>query len=166
MFYFIPGLTPLMMCCCNDLIQCADLLLKYDADVNVRDRKSGRTALFHAAENHNCKRIPSQILSKHVSEFFMFLVEMVQLLLNYNADTKIKNFFGTSPHDAMYEVDEIPEQIKSAILGKSSKRKNVEEPKILKVRRVEDNMKQLKTYARFKKIDSYEFPANFETKAK
>lgn len=96
----------------------------------------------------------------------MFLVEMVQLLLNYNADTKIKNFFGTSPHDAMYEVDEIPEQIKSAILGKSSKRKNVEEPKILKVRRVEDNMKQLKTYARFKKIDSYEFPANFETKAK
>lgn len=91
---------------------------------------------------------------------------MVQLLLNYNADTKIKNFFGTSPHDAMYEVDEIPENIKSAILGKSCKRKNMEEPKVLKLRRVEENTKQLKTYARFKKIEGYELPANFATKAK
>lgn len=140
------GLTPLMMCCCNDLVQCADLLLKYDADVNVRDRKSGRTALFHAAENYNFK--------------------MVQLLLNYNADTKIKNFFGTSPHDAMYEVDEIPENIKSAILGKTSKRKAMEEPKVLKIRKVEENTNKLKTYARFKKIDNYEVPYSFPAKAK
>ncbi|XP_018569985.1 uncharacterized protein LOC108909987 [Anoplophora glabripennis] len=139
------GLTPLMMCCCNNLVQCADLLLKYDADVNVKDRKSGRTALFHAAESHN--------------------FEMVQLLLNYNANTKIKNFFGTSPHDAMYEVDEIPENIKSAILGKTSKRKSAEEPKTFKIRKIDDGTNKLKTYARFKKIGDYEIPC-FAAKAK
>lgn len=91
---------------------------------------------------------------------------MVQLLLNYNADTKIKNFFGTSPHDAMYEVDEIPENIKSAILGKTSKRKAAEEPKVLKIRKVEENANKLKTYARFKKIDNYEVPYGFPAKTK
>ncbi|KAJ8917354.1 hypothetical protein NQ315_002376 [Exocentrus adspersus] len=147
------GLTPLMICCCYNLLQCADLFIKYDADVNVRDRKSGRTALFHAAENYN--------------------FEMVKLLLNNNADTKIKNFFGTSPHDAMYEVDDVPDCIKNAILGKSSKRKNVEEVKpVNKVRRTDETtirirmgegISKLKTYARPRKIESCELRTFFPT---
>lgn len=78
---------------------------------------------------------------------------MVQLLLSHNADTKIKNFFGTSPHDAMYEIEDMSDAIKSAILGKTGKRKIVDDPKPIKIRRVEESMKKLKTYARLKKIE-------------
>ncbi|KAJ8930059.1 hypothetical protein NQ314_017188 [Rhamnusium bicolor] len=137
--YNAEGLTPLMICCINQFQECANLLLHYDADVNVRDRKSGRTALFHAAENHN--------------------YEIVQLLLSYRADTKLKNFFGTSPHDAMYEIDEIPEPIKLMILGRAIKRKVAEEPKIIKIRKPVLK-KQLKTYARYKKINVFQLKAS------
>lgn len=80
---------------------------------------------------------------------------MVELLLNYNADTKIKNFFGTSAHDAMYEIEEIPTKIKNLILGKTLKRKTTEDTRgMAKPRRHEDMKKMcLKTYARFEKID-------------
>lgn len=48
---------------------------------------------------------------------------MVDLLLFYKANTKLKNFFGTSPHDAVHELNEIPPKIKNLILKRSGKRK-------------------------------------------
>lgn len=42
--------------------------------------------------------------------------------MEHKADTKIRNFFGTSPHDAMFEVDEIPMKIKYCILGRDHQR--------------------------------------------
>ncbi|KAG5900302.1 hypothetical protein JTB14_000828 [Gonioctena quinquepunctata] len=107
------GLTPLMMCCLNGHHQCANLLVSSGADLNIRNRGSGKTALFYAAECHD--------------------LEMVQLLLNHQADTRIRNFFGTSPHDAMYEIDDIPDEIKSMILGKNNKRKASDEPRSFKL---------------------------------
>ncbi|KAJ8985213.1 hypothetical protein NQ317_018242 [Molorchus minor] len=141
------GLTPLMVCCCNKLHQCAELLLDNGADINCRDGKSGRTALFHAAENQD--------------------LEMVLLLLSYGADTKVKNFFGTSPHDAMYEI-EISDDIRYAILGKSVKRKVVEESwqrakAAKKKRKIIQEPRPLKTYARLKKIDDHKFSTNVTT---
>lgn len=79
---------------------------------------------------------------------------MVQLLLSHNADTKIKNFFGTSAHDAMYEVEEIPTGIKNLILRKALKRKNTEDTRgMAKFKRHEDIKKVcIKTYARYEKV--------------
>lgn len=79
---------------------------------------------------------------------------MVELLLNHNADTKVKNFFGTSAHDAMYEIDEIPSTIKNLILGRTLKRKNTEDTRgMAKLKKHDENKKMgLKTYARFEKI--------------
>ncbi|XP_044763588.1 uncharacterized protein LOC123320356 [Coccinella septempunctata] len=96
------GLTPLMMCAFHvDRIDMAEQLLKKDALLNLKDLKSGRTAIFHAAESHNAP--------------------MVLLLLDYGADTKIRNFFGTSVHDAMFELDDMPKEIKYPILGRDLK---------------------------------------------
>lgn len=79
---------------------------------------------------------------------------LVELLLTYNADTKIKNFFGTSAHDAMYEIDEIPPKIKNIILGRTLKRKNTEDTRGMAKPKRPDDMKKmcLKTYARYEKI--------------
>ncbi|XP_045467066.1 uncharacterized protein LOC123675663 [Harmonia axyridis] len=96
------GLTPLMMCAFhNDRIDMAEQFLKKNAQMNLKDLKSGRTAIFHAAESHNAS--------------------MVSLLLDYGADTKIRNFFGTSVHDAMFELDDMPKEIKYPILGRDLK---------------------------------------------
>ncbi|KAG5900301.1 hypothetical protein JTB14_000827 [Gonioctena quinquepunctata] len=141
------GLTPLMMCCLNGQHQCATLLVSSGAEINIRDQISGRTALFHAAESHD--------------------LEMVQLLLNHLADTRIKNFFGTSPHDAMYEIEDIPDQIKSMILGKNNKRKAAEEPRSFKLRKEDTrNNHSLKTYARFQKINTMEMGKKLLTSVK
>ncbi|KAK9874383.1 hypothetical protein WA026_002730 [Henosepilachna vigintioctopunctata] len=96
------GLTPLMLCAFDvDRIDMAENLLKMGAQPNLRDLKSGRTVLFHGAENHN--------------------TPIVSLLLDYSADTKIRNFFGTSIHDAVFELDDIPNEIKYPILGRDIK---------------------------------------------
>lgn len=125
------GLTPLMMCCLNGYHDCAEILLESEANPNVKDQISGKTALFHAAERQD--------------------VDMVEMLLQFNACTKVKNFFGTSPHDAMYEIEDMPEQIKFMILGKN-KRKTVDDPRPSKYKKTELNKVGLKTYARLEKI--------------
>nr|XP_023011614.1 uncharacterized protein LOC111501919 [Leptinotarsa decemlineata] len=142
------GLTSLMICCLNGQDQCAKLLLEYKADINVRDQISGRTALFHAAECHDS--------------------EMVQLLLRHHADTKLKNFFGTSPHDAMYEIDDIPDQIKSMILSKNNKRKVFDDPRPLKIRKEEtiNSKTNLRTYAKLQKIGQTELGKKLLTSVK
>jgi ankyrin repeat protein len=96
------GFTPLILACLNQSYDDAKLLLLHGADPNVRDMKSGRTALFHAAECHD--------------------VDLVELLMQNKADTKLRNFFGTSPHDAMFELDEMPLKIKFCILGREHQR--------------------------------------------
>ncbi|XP_966599.3 uncharacterized protein LOC655576 [Tribolium castaneum] len=96
------GFTPLILASLAQSYQSAELLLLHGADPNIKDMKSGRTALFHAAECHD--------------------VDLVELLIRHGADTKIRNFFGTSPHDAMFEVEEIPMKIKYCILGKDHQR--------------------------------------------
>ncbi|CAG9861345.1 unnamed protein product [Phyllotreta striolata] len=137
------GLTPLMLCCLNRNYDCAEVLLEASADPNVKDQISGKTPLFHAVE--------------------LFDVGMVELLLQFSACTKIKNFFGTSPHDAVYEIEDIPDTIKYLILKKTSKRKAPDEPgrrsqkapvQLLEKKKV----KVLRTYARFERIS----PANFK----
>lgn len=82
---------------------------------------------------------------------------MVELLLQFNACTKIKNFFGTSPHDAMYEIDDMPDAIKFIILGRTNKRKAVLDEynipsKFSRKSEKAKNRKVLKTYARLEKI--------------
>ena len=47
------GFTPLILACLNKSYDDAKLLLQSGADPNVKDMKSGRTALFHAAECHD-----------------------------------------------------------------------------------------------------------------
>lgn len=47
------GLTPLMICSCNKKVNMAKMLLENHVDPNMRDQKSGRTALFHAVEAHD-----------------------------------------------------------------------------------------------------------------
>nr|CAH7747740.1 unnamed protein product [Callosobruchus chinensis] len=96
------GITPLIMCCIGGEYSCADLLLQHGADPNVKDGNSGRTALFHAVETEN--------------------EELVELLMKYGADTKEKNFFGTSPHDAMFEI-EVSETMRKLILCKTSRKR-------------------------------------------
>ncbi|XP_063926962.1 B-cell lymphoma 3 protein homolog [Zophobas morio] len=96
------GFTPLILACLNKSYDDAKLLLQSGADPNVKDMKSGRTALFHAAECHD--------------------VNLVELLMQHGADTKIRNFFGTSPHDAMFELDDMPLKIKFCILGRDHQR--------------------------------------------
>lgn len=62
-----------------------DILLKNGADPNLRDEKSGRTALFHAVE---------------VNSNFV-----INLLLKYRADPRIRNFFGLTVLDAAKDLD-------------------------------------------------------------
>lgn len=53
LFYFLIGFTPLMLCVSKDQFEMAEILLKYGGDPNIKDQKSGRTALFHAVESNN-----------------------------------------------------------------------------------------------------------------
>lgn len=97
---------------------------------------------------------------------------MVKLLLKYNANTKIKNFFGTSPHDAMYEVEDMDETIRILILGRSMKRKFPEDKSVNKARKKEDIDLKLKeekkvgfrTYARLEKITNVKVLENLSNK--
>ncbi|XP_060533366.1 uncharacterized protein LOC132706198 [Cylas formicarius] len=127
------GLTPLMICCLSGWTDGVKTFLRHRAKVNLRDQKSGRTALFHASEIHSA--------------------EIVRLLLQNGADPKVKNFFGTSPHDAMYELDTIPTEIKNLIFSKTKKRSSEAE---LNPARTSKAAKLLKTYPMFKKIDKPE----------
>ncbi|CAH0548692.1 unnamed protein product [Brassicogethes aeneus] len=119
------GLTPLMICCINQNLNCAEILLDCGAKPDILDQKSGRTALFHAAENQH--------------------LEMVKLLLDNNANTKIKNFFGTSPHDAMFEMDEIPQEIRN-LIWLSKKRKASKSAKSEDIAIYGKKLKIVKTY--------------------
>ncbi|VEN53891.1 unnamed protein product [Callosobruchus maculatus] len=105
------GMTPLIMCCMSGKYCCADLLLQHGADPNIKDGNSGRTALFHAVETEN--------------------EELVKLLMRYGADTKEKNFFGTSPHDAMFEID-VSESMRKLILCKSNRKRGAAEAAALR----------------------------------
>ena len=49
------GLTPLMYCILENRSEMAERLLECKADPDTKDQKSGRTALFYAVENNNCK---------------------------------------------------------------------------------------------------------------
>lgn len=62
----------------------AKALLKFGANPNVRDEKSGKTALFHAVES-NCQFITN-------------------LLLSYKADPKIDNYLGMCAIDAAKDL--------------------------------------------------------------
>lgn len=132
------GFTPLMICAQNNQKDLAMELLKNGAEPNIRDNKSGRTALFHAVENNDGKLLyPTYFFFvKH----FLILVEMVQLLLDNNSDPKVRNFFGMSPHDAMFEIDNLSQAITKLIVAqnilnakkkKGEKRKNVEEQRVV-----------------------------------
>ncbi|KRT85283.1 Ankyrin repeat-containing protein [Oryctes borbonicus] len=92
------GFTPLLLATIEDKLDMVKTFLEFGADPNIRDQKSGRTPLFHAVENNN--------------------MIMVQLLLHHRADKKIKNFSGTSTHDAVFELEGISADIKNMIIGK------------------------------------------------
>lgn len=63
----------------------AEILLKRGSNPNIRDEKSGRTALFHAVEN-DCDFI-------------------IKLLLKYKADPKLNNYLGVCPIDAAKDLN-------------------------------------------------------------
>lgn len=74
------GLTPLMLAAIEKRNEYVEILLKYGANPNLRDDKSGRTALFHAVENDSTK--------------------IINMLLQHRADPKLNNFLGLCPIDA------------------------------------------------------------------
>lgn len=117
----------------------ADVLLKHGADPNLRDEKSGRTALFHAVEN-DCDYI-------------------INLLLKYKADPKLNNFLGVCPIDAARDLqtsvkDLLPEDSmeNSHLTFKdklASKRKH-------RQKKIETNKKLKMTFiTSLKKVDPY-----------
>ncbi|XP_066257832.1 uncharacterized protein [Euwallacea similis] len=127
--YNFEGLTPLMICCTRGWAAGVLLFIGNKANVNCRDQTSGRTALFHAAEAQN--------------------TQIVKLLLDHHADPKVKNFFGTSPHDAMYELEDMPETIKGLIFGRTKKRCIEAE---MNPCRTAKAAKSLKTYPKLQKV--------------
>lgn len=54
------GLTPLMVCCCNNKVSMAAKLLRKHVNPNTKDQKSGRTAIFHAVEANDGRRLVSE----------------------------------------------------------------------------------------------------------
>ncbi|KAK7106025.1 hypothetical protein V1264_017331 [Littorina saxatilis] len=71
------GLAPLHSAVINNDLEVATRLLEQGADINIMDGKSGRTALFHAAETNQ--------------------KAAVELLLNRGADPEIANYAGVVP---------------------------------------------------------------------
>lgn len=111
------GFTPLMLCCFNDnKHEMATILLEKHIDANMRDQKSGRTALFHAVEANNGSGKNLKKINFYL--FIFFVADMVRLLLQYNADPKVKNFVGMSAHDAVFEIEDVNNHIVLMILGK------------------------------------------------
>lgn len=99
--YNYEGQTPLLLSIMNgssNMEFFVKLLLKNNAQPDLQDKKSGKTPLFHAAEAYN--------------------ESLVELLLENGADPKIKNYFGTSPYDATFELEDIPQSIKNLVLKK------------------------------------------------
>nr|CAI5861756.1 unnamed protein product [Callosobruchus analis] len=103
--------------------------------------------------------------------------------MKYGADTKEKNFFGTSPHDAMFEL-EVSESMRRLILCKPSRKRGTEggaalrgtiiserlpsrpeSPQVLtKEFHLYINQKKIRTYPSLKKIkkDDYDsYPVFF-----
>ncbi|KAH9504259.1 hypothetical protein Btru_064469 [Bulinus truncatus] len=70
------GLTPLHTAVDNGDLDQVELLLKYGADIDVTDGKSGRTCLFRAAENNE--------------------KAMVELLLRHGANPEVPNYAGVT----------------------------------------------------------------------
>ncbi|CAH1183408.1 unnamed protein product [Ceutorhynchus assimilis] len=138
--YNYNGLTPLMICCMSSWTLGARHFIKAGVKVNLQDQSSGRTALFHASEIQNCN---VNVIS--------ITTELVKILLEARADPKIKNFFGTSPHDAMYELDDIDEGIKGLIFGKTKKRSHDAE---LNPSRTARAVKGLHTFSKLQKLDT------------
>ena len=68
------GLSCLHYCALNGNVEGAKLLLIKGANINCKDRKSGKTPLFIAMENHND--------------------ELTKLFLTFQADPGIANFAG------------------------------------------------------------------------
>lgn len=77
---YVSGLTPLMLAVIEKKPSHVELLLKNGANANIRDTKSGRTALFHAVENDSS--------------------DIINLLLRYKADPRLNNFLGMNAIDA------------------------------------------------------------------
>ncbi|KAF2880147.1 hypothetical protein ILUMI_26010 [Ignelater luminosus] len=122
------GYTPLILCALSKKHFMADALLAAGANPNIGDKKSGRTPLFHAVESND--------------------VDMVKRLLNNNAKTKVRNFFGTSPHDAMFELDSVDPVMKRLILNKDEPNKFKEETRGRKRRKSESsNSSSTKIYS-------------------
>ncbi|XP_031830355.1 uncharacterized protein LOC116426042 [Nomia melanderi] len=70
------GMAPIHYCALNGNLSGINALLKTDVDVNLKDNRSGRTAIFHALENNH--------------------VPVARKLLAHGAITSIKNFSGQS----------------------------------------------------------------------
>ncbi|CAL1541691.1 unnamed protein product, partial [Lymnaea stagnalis] len=70
------GLTPLHTAVDNGDLEQVELLLKYGAEIDVTDGKSGRTCLFHAAESNE--------------------KPMVELLLRHGANPDVPNYAGVT----------------------------------------------------------------------
>ncbi|GLH03179.1 E3 ubiquitin-protein ligase mind-bomb [Gryllus bimaculatus] len=88
------GFSPLHLCALHNKPSEAALLVKKNVEVNIRDRKSGRTPLFHAVENGNS--------------------EISQVLLNAGAHTHIPNFSGQTALNASeltFVLDELSRNV-------------------------------------------------------
>lgn len=161
--YNYDGLTPLMLCCCEEKIEMATILLHANADPNKQNTKSGRTSLFYAAEANNCELNLIFLIAWSNRSLLVFIdvtVELVSLLLEYKADKKVKSFSGLSTHDAMFELDSIDERIKKMVWGKevcqnktqTDKRKKKRDSKYTKENSMH-NSKKLKIVSKLCKID-------------
>ncbi|KAJ9595486.1 hypothetical protein L9F63_013308, partial [Diploptera punctata] len=78
------GYAPMHLCALRGKVKECRLLLNKGADVNLKDARSGRTPLFHAVEANSG--------------------ELVQLLLEADANTNEPNFAGHTPLTAASEI--------------------------------------------------------------
>lgn len=56
--------------------------------------------------------------------------------MSFKADSRVRNFFGTSTHDAMFELENVKKEISSIVLGKDVSNKN--KMKVTVKRKVKD----------------------------
>lgn len=93
------GYTPLMISAIENNIEDINTLVKHGVELNVTDKKSGRTALFYAVENN--------------------AVETVELLIKAGADITIKNFAGLTVLDLTDDMTTMHQEIKQLIVSNS-----------------------------------------------
>lgn len=67
------GFTPLLLATIEDKLDMVKTFLDFGVDANVRDQKSGRTPLFHALENNNCKLVTIPFLLIEIILFHSFI---------------------------------------------------------------------------------------------